>query len=128
MSEAAPSGDPFTPIIAKLRAFVAERDWEQFHDPKNLAMAVASEAGELLAEYRWVRSDEADEFARKENNKFRVSNEVADVAIALFLFCDRVGIQLADAIDRKLAINEANYPVSTSRGIARRLNRGDRER
>jgi NTP pyrophosphatase (non-canonical NTP hydrolase) len=125
MSELIPSGDPFAPIIAKLRTFVTEREWEQFHDPKNLAMAVASEAGELLAEYRWVRSDEADEFARKEEKKVRVSHEVADVAIALLLFCDRVGIQLTDAIDRKLAINEANYPAAASRGIAQRVNRSD---
>jgi dCTP diphosphatase len=120
MTESRPNDDPFVPLIQKLRAFVAEREWEQFHDPKNLAMAVASEAGELLAEYRWVRSGEADDYARDEAAKTRVSDETADVAIALLLFCDRVGIQLADAIERKLQINETNYPASRSRGVAQR--------
>jgi NTP pyrophosphatase (non-canonical NTP hydrolase) len=120
MTASAPNNDPFAPIVAKLRAFVAEREWEQFHDPKNLAMAVASEAGELLSEYRWVRSSEADDYTRDENAKARVSDESADVAIALILFCDRVGIRLTDAIDRKLEINRGNYPVATSRGVARR--------
>jgi dCTP diphosphatase len=112
--------DPFAPIVARLRAFVAEREWEQFHDPKNLTMALASEVGELVAEYRWVRSSDADDFTRDETNRVRVSNEVADVAIALLLFCDRVGIRLNDAVDHKLAINAANYPVVASRGVAQR--------
>jgi NTP pyrophosphatase (non-canonical NTP hydrolase) len=120
MTAATPNGDPFAPIIDKLRAFVAEREWQQFHDPKNLAMAVASEAGELLAEYRWIRSSEADDYTRDENVTVRVSNEAADIAIALILFCDRVGIRLADAIDRKLEINRAYYPANLSRGVARR--------
>jgi NTP pyrophosphatase (non-canonical NTP hydrolase) len=120
MTSLTPNDDPFAPIVEKLRAFVAERDWQQFHDPKNLAMAVASEAGELLAEYRWVHSTKADEYTRDENAKKRVGDETADIAIALILFCDRVGIRLTDAIDRKLEINRANYPVAVSRGIARR--------
>jgi len=118
--EPTPNDDPFEPIIRKLRAFVAEREWEQFHDPKNLAMAVGSEAGELLAEYRWIRSSEADDYTRDEDAKKRVSDESADIAIALFLFCDRVGIRLTDAIERKLEINRANYPAPLSRGVARR--------
>ena len=120
MTESADNGDPLAPIVEKLRAFVAERQWEQFHDPKNLAMAVASEAGELLAEYRWVPSSEADAFTRDDGNLLRVSNEVADVAIALILFADRVGIRLADVVERKLAINATNYPAAVSRGVARR--------
>ena len=56
---------PLDELRAELRAFVAARDWQQFHDPKNLAMLVASEAGELLAEYRWVQSDEADTHSRE---------------------------------------------------------------
>jgi dCTP diphosphatase len=120
MTDATPNDDPFAPVTEKLRAFVAERDWAQFHDPKNLAMAVASEAGELLAEYRWVQSSDADDYTRDPNAKARVSDESADVAIALILFCDRVGIRLVDAIERKLEINRANYPADLSRGVARR--------
>ena len=68
-----------------LREFVAEREWEQFHDPKNLAMAVVSEAGELAAEYRWLRSDEVDEWSAKPENRERVAAEAADVGIASVL-------------------------------------------
>lgn len=96
-----------------IRAFVAARDWEPFHDPKNLAMAVASEAGELVAELRWVASEEADEYARREDVRARLRDEAADVAITLLMFCDRVDIDLATAILEKLEKNAERYPVST---------------
>jgi NTP pyrophosphatase (non-canonical NTP hydrolase) len=99
-----------------LREFVAEREWEQFHDPKNLAMAVVSEAGELAAEYRWLRSDEVDEWSAQAGNRERVAAEAADVGIALLLFCERVGIDFLDAIERKIEVNRRNYPVDSSRG------------
>ena len=70
---------PLDELRAELRAFVAARDWQQFHDPKNLAMLVASEAGELLAEYRWVQSDEADAHSRDPATRERIAAEVADV-------------------------------------------------
>jgi dCTP diphosphatase len=109
-------GDRLDEIMVRLRAFVAERDWAQFHDPKNLAMAVASEAGELLAEYRWIASAEADAWSKEPENKRRVAMEAADVGIALLLLCDRVGIDLIAAMQRKVEINSANYPVEFSRG------------
>jgi NTP pyrophosphatase (non-canonical NTP hydrolase) len=117
------STDRLESVVRELRAFVAERDWSQFHDPKNLAMAVGSEAGELLAEYRWVRSDEADRWSREEKNRDRVEREAADVAIALLLLCDRVGIDLVDAIRRKIGENGKKYPVKLSRGRADRPRR-----
>src|SRR5574341_100079 len=98
-------------IVGELRAFVVEREWEQFHDPKNLAMAVASEAGELLAEYRWVSNAEADSYSRTEEHRRRIAAEVADVGIALLLLCDRVGLDLIDAIRDKMALNRKSYPV-----------------
>jgi NTP pyrophosphatase (non-canonical NTP hydrolase) len=103
-------------VIDELRAFVAERDWAQFHDPKNLAMAVSSEAGELLAEYRWISGGEADHWSREAGNLSRVTAEAADVAIALLLFCDRVGIDLVNAVGNKIETNRANYPVKASKG------------
>ena len=99
-----------------LRGFVAEREWEQFHDPKNLAMAIASEAGELLAEYRWVSNAQADEYSRDQDHRGRLAAEAADVGIALLLFCDRIGLDLIDAITVKMALNRRNYPVEESRG------------
>ena len=100
----------------RLREFAAERDWEQFHDPKNLAMAIASEAGELLAEYRWVANADADEWSQEAANLSRVSAEAADVGIALVMFCDRVGIDLLEAIEQKIEVNRRNYPAERCRG------------
>lgn len=107
-------------VIAELREFVRAREWEQFHDPKNLAMAVVSEAGELAAEYRWVTNDEADSWSRDPANLERVADEVADIGIALLLFSDRVGIDLVQSLQGKIAKNRKNYPVAASRGKAER--------
>ena len=85
-------------LVNDLRAFVAARDWRQFHDPKNLAMLVASEAGELVAEYRWVRGDQADAHSREPAARARVAAEVADVGIGLLLLCDRIGLDLVAAM------------------------------
>ncbi len=94
-----------------IRSFVGARRWEPFHDPKNLAMAVASEAGELVAELRWVASEDADRAAASDATRQRLEDEAADVAITLLMFCDRVGIDLEAAIPRKLARNALRYPV-----------------
>ena len=107
-------------MLTALRQFVAERDWAQFHDPKNLAMLVASEAGELVAEYRWVRGDEADAHSRAPEPRARVAAEIADVGIALLLLCDRIGLDFTEAIADKLAKNAVRYPADKSRGRADR--------
>jgi NTP pyrophosphatase (non-canonical NTP hydrolase) len=107
-------------LLPALRKFVADRDWQQFHDPKNLAMLVASEAGELVAEYRWVRNDDADARSREPEARARIADEAADVGIALLMLCDRIGLDLAAAIEAKIAKNAARYPVDTARGRADR--------
>jgi dCTP diphosphatase len=108
--------DRLDEITARLNTFVEEREWAQFHDPKNLAIAVASEAGELLAEYRWISNAQADAWSSAPENKRRVAMEVADVGISLILLCNRVGIDLLESIAQKVAINAKNYPVALSRG------------
>jgi NTP pyrophosphatase (non-canonical NTP hydrolase) len=107
-------------LRADLRAFVAARDWQQFHDPKNLAMLVASEAGELLAEYRWVRSEDADTHSREPAARERIAAEIADVGIGLVLLCDRIGLDLVEAMRTKLAKNGVRYPAEKARGRAER--------
>ena len=107
-------------LVERLRRFTADRDWAQFHDPKNLAMAIASEAGELLSELRWVASDQADAHTQDPIKRERIEREVADVAIALLLFCDRTGIDLLSAIDRKIDLNRERYPADRARGHAER--------
>ncbi len=108
--------DRLDQVLVRLRAFVAEREWAQFHDPKNLSMAVASEAGELLAEFRWVASEAADAWVREPENRRRVAQEAADVGISLLLLCDRIGVDLLDAMGAKIQVNERNYPIAESKG------------
>ncbi|MFQ5839426.1 MAG: nucleotide pyrophosphohydrolase [Candidatus Methylomirabilales bacterium] len=108
--------DRLEAVLHEMRAFVAEREWGQFHDPKNLAMAVASEAGELLAEYRWVPNGEADRYSKALDHRKQIALEAADVGIALLLFCDRIGLDLIEAMKEKIALNHQRYPVDRSRG------------
>jgi dCTP diphosphatase len=108
----------FESLLTELRAFVAERDWSQFHDPKNLTMLVASEAGELCAEYRWVRNEDADGVSHQPGARQRIAAEVGDVGLALVLLCDRIGLDLVEAMRAKLALNRQKYPPETSRGRA----------
>ena len=103
-------------LMSELRQFVAERDWAQFHDPKNLTMLLASEAGELVAEYRWITGDAADSHSRDAEARKRIADEIGDVGIALLLLCDRTGIDLGEAIAAKLAKNRERYPADRSRG------------
>jgi NTP pyrophosphatase (non-canonical NTP hydrolase) len=109
-------------IRDRLHEFVAERDWEQFHDPKNLAMAVVSEAGELAAEYRWIANAQADEWSRDPEHRIRVADEAADVAIAVLLFFDRIGVDFLEAIEAKIEVNRRHYPVEEARGSSERPN------
>jgi dCTP diphosphatase len=107
-------------LLEELRSFVKEREWEQFHDPKNLAMLLASEAGELLAEYRWIPNERADAFSREPEARQRIAAEIGDVGLSLLLLCDRTGIDLAAAMRDKLAHNRRRYPVELSRGRSAR--------
>jgi dCTP diphosphatase len=107
-------------LLEELRGFVREREWEQFHDPKNLAMLLASEAGELLAEYRWIPNDRADAFSREPEARQRIANEIGDVGLALLLLCDRTGIDWVAAMRDKLEENRRRYPIELSRGRAAR--------
>jgi dCTP diphosphatase len=104
----------------ELRAFVAARDWQQFHDPKNLAMLVASEAGELVAEYRWMRGDDSDAASREPATRERIVAEIADVGIGLVLLCDRIGVDFVEAMRAKVKKNAEKYPAETARGKAER--------
>ncbi|MGH7561836.1 MAG: nucleotide pyrophosphohydrolase [Gemmatimonadales bacterium] len=117
--------DKLERLAADVRDFVRERDWEQFHDPKNLSMAIASEAGELLAEFRWVRSQDADRVAEDPVARERVEDEIADIAISLVALSNRLQLDLFDVVQRKLSRNRENYPVEASRGKAERRRTGE---
>jgi NTP pyrophosphatase (non-canonical NTP hydrolase) len=113
MAKTTDSLDDLRKQVAK---FAAERDWDQFHNPKNLAMAVAAEAGELLEHFQWLTPAQAaglPEAARAE-----VALECADVLLFLLRLCDRLDIDLAAAARKKLALNARKYPVAKARGRA----------
>ena len=104
----------------QMRRFVKERDWEQFHDLKNLSMAVAVEAGELMDHFRWVPNTGAGDVVRDAEQARAVRHEVADVFLLLLEFANIAGIDLAAAAAEKLEINRRKYPVETARGSARK--------
>jgi NTP pyrophosphatase (non-canonical NTP hydrolase) len=109
-------GDRLNRIRERLRAFTTEREWGQFHDPKNLAMALISEAGELAAELRWVANTDSDGLVKNPKVRERLEREIGDVGIALILLCDRAGIDLLDAVERKIDLNATNYPADLVKG------------
>ena len=100
----------------QLAEFAAQRDWDQFHNPKNLAIAVAGEAGELVDHFRWLTPQEAADLSSREREE--VALECADVLLFLIRLCDKLDIDLADAARRKLILNAKKYPVAKSRGRA----------
>jgi len=108
--------DRLDQMLDDIRSFVREREWEPFHDPKNLAMAVVSEAGELAAELRWVPSEEADAHCADPENRRRVADEIADVAITLLMLADRVGLDLPAAVHDKLVRIRQKYPAELAKG------------
>lgn len=100
----------------RIAEFAAERDWDQFHNPKNLATAVAVEAGELIEHFQWLTPEQADNLPRAEREE--VALECADVLLFLVRLCDRLDIDLGAAAERKLVLNARKYPVEKSRGRA----------
>ncbi|WP_061294884.1 nucleotide pyrophosphohydrolase [Herbidospora cretacea] len=99
-------------VAARLRAFAAARDWEVFHTPKNLAMALAGEAGELLAEFQWLTPEEAASL--DEESLARVRSEMSDVATYLIRLADVLGVDLIEAIHAKIDEVDKRYPPLTS--------------
>lgn len=110
--------DSLDDLDAELLAFARDRDWEQFHSPKNLSMALAGEAGELLEHFQWLSEEQSTNL--DEGRKDLVALEMADILIYLIRLAERLDIDLIDAAYRKLDINRARYPAEQVRGDARR--------
>jgi NTP pyrophosphatase (non-canonical NTP hydrolase) len=108
-----------------LREFALERDWEQFHSPKNLATALAVEAAELLEPFQWLQEEESRRLAEKPTDYAQVVEEVADVMIYLLRLADQLGIDLEQAVADKIRKNAEKYPVALARGNAVKYNRRD---
>ena len=113
-------GPTIDQLTAEILAFRDARDWRQFHNPKELAVAITAEAGELLQHFVWQSHEQSDR--RVLEHRGAIESEIADVAILLFELADNCGIDLAAAMRAKLALNELRYPVAKARGSNAKYN------
>jgi len=112
------SKDSLTELTLKLKDFAVRRDWEQFHSPKNLAMALTAECGELLEHFQWLTEEQSQAVGGVK--KTEVSHEMADILIYLLRLAERLDIDILKAANEKMAINEQRYPAQKVKGDARR--------
>lgn len=105
-------------LRAALRDFALERDWEQFHSPKNLALSVSIEAAELLEHFQWLTEAQSRELS--EEQRQQVGHEIADVLLYLLQLADKLDIDPVAAAHQKLAINAGKYPVDRAKGTSRK--------
>jgi NTP pyrophosphatase (non-canonical NTP hydrolase) len=103
-----------------IETFVCEREWQQFHTPKNMSMQIATEAAELMELFLWVESNKS--FDQLEKKRQAIEEEIADVVFALLNFCVHCNIDLSKAIENKMEINARNYPVEKAKGNSRKYN------
>ena len=109
-----------TTVVAALKdamgRFVAERDWNQFHSPKNLVMALAAEAAELMEHFLWIDNDASRAVLNDPATLEQVADEIADVTGVVLALCNALNLDLSDIVARKMAKNELKYPVEKCRG------------
>jgi NTP pyrophosphatase (non-canonical NTP hydrolase) len=110
------STDTLCLLRERLAAFAADRDWDQFHNPKNIVMALAVEAAELMEHFQWLTPEQAE--AIPDEVRSQIALEAADVLLYLVRLCDKLQIDLSGAAVTKLALNEHKYPVEKARGKA----------
>ena len=103
-------------LINTIRAFAQHRDWEQFHSPKNLAMALSVEVAEVVEHFQWLTQEESQQIDKEKLDQIR--QEIGDVMIYLARLSDRLGIDPIQAAKEKMRINEQKYPVEKARGQA----------
>lgn len=99
-----------------VQAFVDERDWQQFHNPKNLSMSIAIEAAELMEHFQWLGADELETIGRDEAVLREVGEELADIFCYTLSFATAMGIDLAEALDKKMGKNAIKYPAEQFKG------------
>jgi dCTP diphosphatase len=107
-----------TDLTARLRTFARERDWEQFHEPRSLLLALVGEVGELAELFQWRTDEDIRELVAGRESRRPVEDELADINIYLVRLADVLGVDLDGAIEAKLAANEAKYPVERAKGSA----------
>jgi NTP pyrophosphatase (non-canonical NTP hydrolase) len=110
--------EQWSELTHRLRSFATERDWERFHSPKNLVMALTGEAGELASEFQWLTEAESQELDPE--RMVRVKQEAADVLLYLVRLADKLQFDLLEAAHRKIDLNAERYPADKVRGSARK--------
>jgi dCTP diphosphatase len=105
-------------IQQRMNEFVRERDWDQFHSPKNLSMALAVEAGELMEHFQWLTG--AQSASLPPDKLVEVEHELADILLYLVRIAEQTGIDLPGAVSRKMDLNEKKYPAHAVRGSAKK--------
>jgi NTP pyrophosphatase (non-canonical NTP hydrolase) len=103
-------GDSLGDLAASVRGFTGVRDWERYHTPKNLAMALAGEVGELVACFQWLTPEESGRVMHDPGTAADVESELADVLQYLIRLADVLGVDLAEAVRRKMRLNETRFP------------------
>jgi len=117
------SRDSLDNLNARLKAFAQTRNWEQFHSPKNLAMAMIAECAELVEHFQWLTQEQSRNLPSEKREA--VALELADILIYLIRTAERLDIDLIAAAERKIAINESRYPADKVYGDARRASEYD---
>lgn len=110
--------DSLEDLRQRLALFAKVRDWEQFHNPKNLAMALIAEAAELVEHFQWLSAEQSENLSPEKLDEVRL--ELADIQIYLIRIADRLNVDLIRAVKDKMARNEERYPVDKVKGSARR--------
>jgi len=105
-------------LMLKIRKFIQERDWEQFHSPKNLSMALSIEAGEIMEHFQWKTTEESKDL--DEETLLEVKDEIGDVLVYLLRLCDELKIDPIEAASDKMLKNAEKYPVEKARGNAKK--------
>jgi NTP pyrophosphatase (non-canonical NTP hydrolase) len=106
----------------KIKAFCDVRDWDQFHNAKELAIALSIEASELLEIFRWKTHEEVDELFKDEKKKEDIEDELADILYFLVRIAQKYDLDLSEALDRKMEKNDKKYPVDKAKGSHKKYN------
>jgi NTP pyrophosphatase (non-canonical NTP hydrolase) len=102
----------------KIRKFVDDRDWDQYNTPKNLSMALIAECGEVVEHFQWLTEEQSTQIPAE--NLEEIGHELADVFVYLLRLSDKLGIDLVEAVNRKMILNEEKYPADEVRGSAKK--------
>jgi len=114
--------DRYKQALEDISRFCEERDWAQFHNPKDVAVALSIESIELLELFRWKTAQESEDLLTDASKRTEIEHEVADIAFFLMLFCKNNDIDLWDVLDQKMKLNRSKYPVERVKGKSKKYN------